>query len=151
MEEISFITTSMNISIARVDKTLPLPKYETAGAVAFDLICRTNVTIEPRGVELIPVNIIVKIPPGHALLLSSRSSTAKKRGLIIPLGIIDQDFCGPEDELRLQTLNFTNEPITVSRGDRIGQGLFVEISQAEWDEVDTMEGASRGGFGTTGV
>lgn len=134
----------------RIDKELPLSKYETAGAVAFDLYCREKTVIEPWSVALLPSNLALEIPEGLALFLSSRSSTARKKGLIVPLGIIDQDFRGPTDELRLQVVNFTKEPVTVERGERVGQALFVKIEKAEWLEVETLGSPSRGGFGTTG-
>ena len=36
------------------------------------------------------------------------------------------------------------------RGERIAQGIFVKIERAEWNEVEKIDGASRGGFGSTG-
>lgn len=140
----------MQVQVSRIDKELPLPRYETAGAVAFDLVTRETITIAPHSFAILPVNIVVKIPEGYALLLSSRSSAARKKGLIVPLGIIDQDYSGPEDELKLQVVNFTSAPTTVERGERVGQAIFMAIGRAEWDEVDRMDGPSRGGFGTTG-
>jgi dUTP pyrophosphatase len=140
----------MHVTIRRIDTELPLPKYETAGAVAFDLVCRETVTVTPNAVALLPSNVVVVVPEGYALLLSSRSSTARKRGLLVPLGIIDQDYCGPEDELLLQVLNFSETPVTIERGERVGQALLVKIERAEWNEVPELSAPSRGGFGTTG-
>jgi dUTP pyrophosphatase len=140
----------MHVTIRRIDTELPLPKYETAGAVAFDLLCRTTTTVAPKAVALLPSNVVVVVPEGYALLLSSRSSTARKRGLLVPLGIIDQDYCGPEDELLLQVLNFSETPVTIERGERVGQALLVKIERAEWNEMAELSAPSRGGFGTTG-
>ncbi|MBP9748692.1 dUTP diphosphatase [Patescibacteria group bacterium] len=141
----------MHVTIRRIDTELPLPKYETAGAVAFDLICRTTTTIAPKTVALLPSNVVVVVPEGYALLLNSRSSTARKRGLLVPLGIIDQDYCGQDDELLLQVLNFSDAPVTIERGERVGQALLVKIERAKWNEVTELSAPSRGGFGTTGV
>lgn len=141
---------SMHVTVRRIDTTLPLPKYETPGAVAFDLICRTTATVAPKTVALLPSNVVVVVPEGFALLLNSRSSTARKRGLLVPLGIIDQDYAGQDDELLLQVLNFLDVPVTVERGERIGQALLVKIERAEWNEVTQLAAPSRGGFGTTG-
>lgn len=140
----------MQVQVSRIDKELPLPRYETAGAVAFDLVTRETMTIAPHSFAMLPVNIVVKVPEGYTLLLSSRSSTARKKGLIVPLGIVDQDHCGPDDELKLQVVNFTTEPTTVERGERLGQAIFVAMGIAVWDEVDRMDGPNRGAFGTTG-
>ena len=81
-----------------------------------------------------------------------RSSTPKKKGLSIPhgIGIIDQDYCGPDDEIMIQFYNFTNQPVFIERGERIGQATFVKISKTEWMETDEFLKKSRGGFGSTG-
>ncbi|OGE32186.1 dUTPase [Candidatus Daviesbacteria bacterium RIFCSPHIGHO2_01_FULL_44_29] len=141
----------MKVKIKRVDKNLPLPQYHTPGAVAFDVLARESVTIEPNAIGRVPVNIVVEIPRGYMILLKDRSSTAKKKGLLCTVGYIDQDFCGDEDEIQLQFFNFQKEPVSIDRGERLGQGAFVRVDQAEWEEVDTMShNQVRGGFGSTG-
>jgi len=40
--------------------------------------------------------------------------------------------------------------VTVMRGERIAQGIFIPVMRVNWDEVDEM-GRGRGGFGSTGV
>lgn len=141
----------MKVKIFRLDKSLPLPTYETAGAVGFDLLAREETTVEAGEIKLIPANVIVETPEGYALLIASRSSTPKKKGLTPPhgLGIIDQDYCGAEDELKIQVQNFTSSPVTVSRGEKIAQALFVPIEKAEFVEIDKVENKTRGGFGST--
>ncbi|MFN7160256.1 MAG: dUTP diphosphatase [Candidatus Gracilibacteria bacterium] len=141
----------MKVKIKRIDSTLPLPEYHTSGAVGFDLIARETVTIPAKGLEFVPNNVIIKIPEGYMLLLANRSSTAKKRGLTIAngIGIIDQDYCGNEDELKTLFYNMTDEPVTVQRGERLSQCVFVRVDQGEWEEVEEMSDPTRGGFGTT--
>ncbi len=141
----------MNIKIKRIDKTLPLPKYETAGSVGFDLICRESAEIAPHSIVLIPANVIVETPPGYMLMVCLRSSTPRKLGLMMPqgVGIVDNDYCGEEDELKIQVYNFTDEVVHVERGSRIAQGIFVRVDTAEWNEVEQMTTPSRGGFGST--
>lgn len=139
----------MKVKIKRIDKDLPLPKYETPGAVAFDVLVRETTTIEPNAIGRVPTNIIVETPEGYMLLLKDRSSTAKKKGLICTPGFIDQDFCGENDEIMLQFYNFQKEAVTLERGERLGQAAFVRVDIAEWEEVDKMEKTDRGGFGST--
>ena len=141
----------MNIKIKRFDKNLSLPEYKTAGAAAFDLVARETVTIQPGTVGYVPLNIAVETPPDHFFLLAPRSSTHKK-GLIPAngIGIGDPDFCGDGDEYKAALLNFTTQPVTVDRGERIAQGMFVQFSRCTWEEVEKMEGPTRGGFGSTG-
>jgi dUTP pyrophosphatase len=143
---------SMIVNIKRVDPELPLPTYATAGSVGFDLICRENTEVAPSGLARIPSNVIVETPPGYMLLLTMRSSTAKRKGLLIPngVGIIDQDYCGDGDELLVSVYNFHPETAWVWRGERIAQGIFVPIARVAWHEVEHV-GDGRGGFGSTGA
>ena len=143
----------MNVSIQRIDPTLPLPEYHTAGAVGFDFITRQTTVIEPGKIGLVPGNVIVKVPEGYALMVLPRSSLPRKKGLVCPhsIGIIDADYHGPEDEVLVQVQNVTDKPVTVERGERIAQGLFVKVEKAVWDEVDGHGAETRGGFGSTGT
>lgn len=142
----------LNVKIKRIDPTLPLPAYATAGSVGFDLLCRQDTEIAPRKLARIPANIIVQTPPGYMLLVTMRSSTARRKGLLIPngVGVIDQDYCGEGDELQLSVYNFREEAVAVTRGERIAQGIFVPIARVVWNEVDQL-GPGRGGFGSTGA
>jgi len=143
----------MEIRIKRIDKDLPLPEYQTQGSVAFDLYSRKEMAIEPKSLGFIPTNLIIKIPDGYMLIAVPRSSTPKRKGLSIPhgIGIIDQDYCGEEDELLLQVYNFTDKEVKIERGERVGQAVFAPIEKAEWIEVDQMSAQSRGGIGSTGI
>lgn len=142
----------MKIKIKRIDKSLPLPVYETDGSVGFDILAREDFIIEPRAIGLIPANIIVEVPVGYMLIVASRSSTPKKKGLMPPhgFGIIDHDYCGPEDEIKIQVMNFTDATVSIARGEKIAQGVFVRIDKFEWEEVGEIRDESRGGFGSTG-
>lgn len=142
----------MQVKIKRIDTSLPLPKYQTSGAVAFDLYSREDLTIAPKTVALIPTNLIIETPNGYMLTVVTRSSTPKKKGLLVPhgIGIIDQDYHGAKDEIMLQVYNFTDQEVTIGRGERVGQAAFVRVDRAVWEEVSKMPETSRGGFGSTG-
>jgi dUTP pyrophosphatase len=141
----------MKVNIKRIDESLPLPVYETEGSVGFDLITREDTLIRTKEVGLIPANVIVEVPQGHMLMIAARSSTPRKKGLLIPhgFGIIDHDYCGPKDEVLVQVYNFSDEDVEIKRGDKIAQGVFVKIEKADWEEKDNLNNTSRGGFGST--
>lgn len=143
----------MHVSIQRIDPTLPLPPYASTGAVGFDLVTRVTTVIEPGAIALVPGNVVVKVPEGYALLIVPRSSMPRKKGLVCPhsIGVIDQDYHGENDELLVQVQNITDQPVTVERGERIAQGMFVKVEQAQWNEVTSHGAKSRGGFGSTGT
>ncbi len=140
------------VRIRRLDRDLPLPGYASPGAVGFDLYCRVDMTIGPGEITLVPTGIAVETPPGYVLLVMSRSSTPRRKGLLVPhgAGVIDQDYSGDGDEILCQFYNFTAKPVYIQRGDRLAQGMFVRVDRAEWDEVDRMDTPTRGGFGSTG-
>ena len=139
--------------IHRLHPDVPLPRYETSGAAGFDLAASEDVVVPPGGLALIPTGLVIQVPPGHFLGIFARSSTPLRRGLMVAngVGVIDEDYCGPHDEVKVQVFNFTAAPVTVSRGDRIAQGLFLPVTRVSWDETDAAHRAdSRGGFGATG-
>lgn len=145
-------TYHMKIKIKRIDTSLPLPKYETAGSVCFDLLARESITIAPHSIGLIKCNIIIEIPEGYMFIVVARSSTPRKKGLLVPhgFGVIDQDYSGPKDEVLFQVLNFTENPVTVEKGERLAQGCFIPVQKVTFEEVDQILDKTRGGLGSTG-
>lgn len=142
----------MQVKLKRIDKELPLPVYETSGSVGFDILAREKIEVPSKGVAMVPGNLIIEVPTGYMLIVASRSSTPLKKGLLPPhgFGIIDHDYCGPADEIRVLVYNFKDEAAVVERGEKIAQGVFVKIDKFEWQEVEEMSRESRGGFGSTG-
>jgi len=142
----------MKINIYRIDKELPLPKYETAGAVGFDFICRETINIAPQSLALISANVIIEVPQGYMLAVVPRSSTPKK-GLFLAnsIGIIDNDYCGPNDEIKIFVYNYTQNEVIVQRGDRIAQGIIIKIEKPQLSELSAPPNKdNRNGFGSTG-
>jgi dUTP pyrophosphatase len=141
---------SQIIEIKRFDPALPLPEYKTVGAAGFDLAARETVTIQAQGYARVPLNVALALPDGYWVLLAARGSL-HKRGLIPvnAVGIMDHDFRGDNDEYMAVLFNFTNESVTVEKGDRIMQGVLLPIAQLPFKEVTEL-GVSRGGFGSTG-
>lgn len=142
-----------SVQITLVDNTMEMPKYHTEGAVAFDLYARERTIIPSGTFALIPNNVIVEIPKGYALGIFSRSSTPRKKGLMIgnAVGVIDQDYHGPEDEIMTCVYNVTDEDVIVEKGERISQAMFIRVGLPELVQRDTtLKDESRGGFGSTG-
>jgi dUTP pyrophosphatase len=141
------------IRISRLDPSVALPQYQTPGAAGFDLAASADVIVAPGTIALIPTGLVIQVPAGHFLGIFARSSTPLKKGLMVAngVGVVDEDYCGPADEVKIQVLNFTAEPVQVRRGDRIAQGLVIAVARAEWqEESGDLRRGSRGGFGATG-
>lgn len=141
----------MKVKIKRIDKSLPLPQYQTPGSVAFDIYSREDAVVESRAVKILPSNLIIEVPKGYFLMVSARSSLAKK-GLILGngIGVIDQDYHGPSDEIGVSVYNLSDTAVEIKKGHRIAQGLILPIERVEWDEQEEITRDSRGGFGSTG-
>lgn len=143
----------LSVRIRRLGPSVRLPEYQSPGAAGFDLAASEAVVVPAHSVGLVPTGLVIRVPDGYFLGIFARSSTPLRRGLIVAngVGVIDADYCGATDEIKIQVLNVTDEPVTVNAEDRIAQGLFIPITRASWDETneDLREG-SRGGFGATG-
>lgn len=141
----------VNLKIKRFDKDLPMPERHSSGAACFDLYARTDVTVSTHGFARIPLNVAIKVPQSHWILLTARSST-HKLGLMPAngVGVIDEDFCGDEDELLFLVFNTTENDVQVKRGSRVAQLMVLEKLPAAVEEVEFLDGRNRGGIGSTG-
>jgi len=140
------------VDILKTHPDAEIPAYQTSGSCAFDLCPIEDAIIQPEEIVRLRTGLVICVPEGHTLIVAARSSLPKKKGLHVPqaFGIVDQDYCGPEDEMFLQLRNFTNKPVEVKKGERLCQALIVPITLAEFNEVDSLTAPNRGGFGSTG-
>jgi dUTP pyrophosphatase len=137
--------------IRRLDPDVALPSYQTPEAAGFDLAAREDVRVPPGEVRLVPTGLVIEVPHGCFLGIFARSSTPLKRGLMVAngVGVVDPDYAGPDDEVKVQVVNFTREDVLVRRGERIAQGIIIPCLRVAWSEGETRV-ISRGGFGSTG-
>jgi len=139
------------IKIKLFDSSMPLPSFKSKGAACVDLYSSLDITVKSKSIEYIPLNVAVKIPDGYFGLLCARSST-HKIGLVVinGIGIIDSDFCGNDDQIKLAVYNFTEKNSFVKKGDRIAQLTIVKYENFTFKEVKKLKLKNRGGFGSTG-
>ena len=142
----------MRLKIKRLDPTISLPSYGTDDAAGFDLAAAHDVVVPSGRITLVRTGLIIEVPSGHCLGIFARSSTPLKRGLQVAngVGIIDPDYSGPNDEVMIQVLNFTDADVQIRRGDRLAQGIVLPAPRVEWQEVEEVKAVTRGGFGATG-
>jgi len=145
--------SEMRLQIKRLQPGIGLPEPATGRAAGFDLAAATDMEIPPRSIRLVGTGLVIAVPDGYFLGIFARSSTPLKRGLMVAngVGVIDADYCGPEDEIKIQVLNITDAPVKVARGDRLAQGIVLPCPRVEWNEVEEMTVPTRGGFGSTGT
>lgn len=142
----------MRLQIKRLQPGIGLPEPATGRAAGFDLAAAADMEIPPHSIRLVGTGLVIAVPDGHFLGIFARSSTPLKRGLMVAngVGVIDADYCGPGDEIKIQVLNFTDAAVKVARGDRLAQGIVLPCPRVEWNEVEEMTVPTRGGFGSTG-
>jgi dUTP pyrophosphatase len=144
----------MHVRIRRIHASAPLPVYQSDGAAGFDLAASEDTLVDAGAVVLVPTGLVIQVPAGYFLAVFARSSTPLKRGLMVAngVGVVDSDYCGAKDEVKIEVFNFTAKPVQIKAGDRIAQGLFIPVARAEWQEMtDDLRSGSRGGFGATGA
>lgn len=143
--------SAIRVRIRRLSPRVVLPSYQTAGAAAFDLASAEDVVVPPGEIRLIGTGLVVEVPEGHCLAIVARSSLPIKKRLMVAngLGVVDSDYRGATDEVKIEVLNFSSAPVAVAHGERIAQGLLLPVARVEWQEVETSTAPARGGFGGT--
>ncbi len=133
---------------------LELPAYEAVLAAGMDLLAAVTgeVVIAPGERALVPTGLAIALPPGFEAQVRPRSGLALKQGITVvnTPGTIDADYRG---EVGVILINHGDAPFTVDRGMRIAQMVVAPVTQAVWNEVDTLAESDRGagGFGSTGT
>ena len=138
------------------DIEFELPKRSTKNSAGYDFSCIEDIEIPPYKIGdnpvMIPTGVKAYMYENEFLMLCNRSSNPKKKKLVIPqsMGIIDADYVDNQDnegEMYFAFYNLSNDPVTLRKGEKMGQGIFIEYFTTEDDEA---EGERTGGFGSTG-
>ena len=144
---------SLEIRVARLDPSAPLPVQAHEHDAGYDLAARVEVVLEAGGGRaLVPTGLAIAIPPGHAGLVLPRSGLALRHGVtcLNTPGLIDSQYRG---ELKVLLVNTDPQAAyTVHPGDRIAQLVITAVAAVDWVEVATLDGTTRDtfGFGSTG-
>lgn len=116
-----------------------------------DLRAAEDVELKAGEFRLIRLGVGMILPEGYEAHVAPRSSTFKNFGIIQTnsLGIIDNSYCGEEDEWRMPA--YALRDTVIRKNDRICQFRIME-KQPEFDlvQVEHLKEQSRGGFGSTG-
>lgn len=140
------------IKFKKLDPRAVIPQYQTAGASGFDFHSLKEVTLRVGEIELVPTGLSVEIPPGYELQIRARSGLAAKLGvfLVNGIGTVDSDYRG-EIKIILSTCKL--DPIVLSAGERIAQGVLVKVDRLAVVETHELSDTIRGdgGFGSTGI
>ena len=129
---------------------IPLPRRATAGSAGYDFVSPLEVTVPAGGSALIPTGIRAEMEPGWVLMLFPRSSLGFRHALRLSntVGVIDSDYAFAKNEghIMVKLRNPLSEPVTIGRGERFCQGVFLSYGTAEEEQVTAER---EGGFGAT--
>jgi dUTP pyrophosphatase len=131
-----------------------LPSYATALSAGMDLRANldTPIVLQPLERTLVPTGLFMALPQGYEAQVRPRSGLAIKKGITVlnSPGTIDADYRG---EVCVILVNLSNEPFTITDGERIAQMVIARHEQIEWCECEVLDETDRGagGFGHTGV
>ena len=123
---------------------------ERHGAM-FDLAASEDVELREGEAKVIPLGVRMKLPEGYFGLVVPRSSTCLKHGIMMAnsVGIIEPDYCGDSDVWGF--VAYAIRDTVIAKGMRIAQFMPVPMfGDLDFDVVDSMPYADRGGYGSTG-
>lgn len=117
-----------------------------------DLRAAETVELKAGDFKIISLGVSMKLPEGYEAHIVPRSSTFKKWGILQTnhMGVIDNSYSGDNDVWGMPVLAMRDT--IIKENDRICQFRIVkQMEQVEMEEVEHLEGANRGGFGSTGT
>ena len=141
--------------VTRISDDLALPIKGSKKAAGYDFINPEEVIILPNEIKYVKTGIKAKFPDNMALLLLNRSSNPKKKHLILAngIGLVDADYYNNPDnegEIAFAFMNISQEPVTLTIGEKLGQGMFVRYYDVLGFNSDNIN-ERQSGFGSTGI
>jgi dUTP pyrophosphatase len=138
------------------DMDVRLPEPATEHSAGYDFFAYEDITVPASTFLavsppfLVSTGVKAYMRSDEMLMLCNRSSNPNK-GLMVAngIGIIDADYYeneGNDGHIKFPFWNLSMQPVTIKRGERIGQGIFYHFLRAD----NPMKARKRvGGFGST--
>ena len=117
-----------------------------------DLRAAERVELKAGEFRLISLGVSMKLPEGYEAHIAPRSSSFTKWGFlqVNSVGVVDNSYAGTNDIWKLPV--YATRDAVIEVNDRICQFRIMErMPQIIFTEVDALDDADRGGFGSTGV
>lgn len=145
-------TRGFEVISSYADEGIHIPERKTSGSSGYDLEASDDCIIWPHVVTAVPTGLKAYMQDDECLFIFIRSSMAFKKNITLAnsVGIIDSDYYNnPDNEghLILCLVNNNDKAITIKKGDRIAQGIFMKYLTCD---NDCSDGQRTGGFGSTG-
>jgi len=146
-----------------------MPERKSIDAAGYDLCTVKDFKIYPGERVVVPTGLIIQPPHSFHIEILARSGLAYKHGIFLTnsVGLIDRDYAGPEDEIKVMLYMApkywppnvsTNDvfmgygEVEFKKGDRIAQMVFRQTNWLKFEELSEppIKG-DRGGLGSTGL
>jgi len=136
------------------DKGINIPVRKTGCSAGYDLAAADDVVLLPGKVTLVNTGLKAYMQPDEYLGLYVRSGFSIKNCIscINSVGIIDADYYNSgenEGHIMVPLINHSAEPLAISKGTRVAQGIFMKYLTVDGD-VAGVGAARTGGMGSTG-
>jgi len=143
----------VKVLIKKLDPSVEIPTYKTAGASGVDLMAFINqpIKLAPKDSCLVPTGLSVAFSEEYEIQIRPRSGLAAKHNISVlnTPGTIDSDYRG---EIKIILFNHGNNEFVINNKDRIAQMILLPVHKMELEEVNSLPDTLRGkaGFGSTG-
>lgn len=117
-----------------------------------DLRSAVDIELKAGEFKIIPLGVSMKLPEGYEAHIAPRSSTYKNWKIlqVNGVGVVDNSYSGENDIWGMPVVAMENT--TIHKNDRICQfRIMKRMEDVEITEVCHLDGADRGGFGSTGA
>jgi dUTP pyrophosphatase len=124
--------------------------YDLSACLISDLGRPNTLIIPPRMTRTVSTGLALRPPPGHLILICSRSGMAQKSVFVSNApGVVDPDYTG---EIKVLLFNGGTESFYVKHEDRIAQALVIPFAALPLQEASSFAETERGnrGFGSSG-
>ena len=143
----------VKVLIKKLDPSVELPAYKTAGASGMDLMAflKESINLKPGTSCLVPTGISIAFSSDFEIQIRPRSGLAAKSNISVlnTPGTIDSDYRG---EIKVILYNHGNSNFLINNKDRIAQMILVPVVKMRLEETESLPDTLRGegGFGSTG-
>jgi len=140
-----------NLDVKALSPTARIPTQGYRGDAGYDLYVSRPVMAMPGEYTIVHTDIAIALSDGFYARILGRSSTIKKRNLLVVEGIIDNGYRG---ELSMGVFNPNKEPVQINLHDRVAQLIIVPQVIARISATNSLpvsyDGRGENGFGSTG-
>ena len=139
----------MKVKIKRLKPEAILPTYAHPGDVGMDLYSLEDYDLKIGERKIFNLGFAMEFPNNYAAIVKDKSSLPNHYGIHTMGGVYDAGFRG---EYNVQLINLGQEPVKISKGQKIAQIIFYPIIIGELEEVSELTDSARGtgNFGSTG-